>query len=137
MSTCRVVRKIRTLSDLLKEARGERSFREMERRTGISHVYLIQLENGIDPRSSKARQPSLDTLKTLSDKLHIDFATILASVGFPQMLEVESENKRLREALEFYADIKNHHVPWYNTPSAVGFDSGETARQALEGDTNA
>lgn len=133
MSTCRVVRKIRTLSDLLKEARGERSFREMERRTGISHVYLIQLENGIDPRSSKARQPSLDTLKTLSDKLQIDFATILASVGFPQMLEVASENKRLREAL---GKITTRKMSCYLTANSMNQDFIRIARQALEGDSD-
>ena len=62
---------------------------------------------------------------------------VLHDVVLNHVNRLEHENKRLREALEFYADIKNHHVPWYNTPSAVGFDSGETARQALEGDTNA
>lgn len=88
------------LSELLKEARGEKSFREMQRITGISHTYLYQLENGVDPRTLKSKLPSLDTLKILSDTLHIDFATLLASVGYPQMLDVNEENEKLRKTLE-------------------------------------
>lgn len=135
------------LSDLLKEARGDCSFREMQRRTGISHTYLYQLENGVDPRTLKSKLPSLDTLKTLSDTLHIDFATLLASVGFTQMFEAHEENKRLREALEFYGDRKNygkeevrnglwvHNSAMGITFSNIHHDDGETARKALEGET--
>ena len=46
------------------------------------------------------------------------------------------ENKRYREALEFYADLKNwrktHAERASNSPSKVIADTGERARKALE-----
>ena len=58
---------------------------------------------------------------------------------------LESENKRLREALEFYAD-KNNHVEYHESDyvkynergiTEISRDKGQIARLALEGDTNA
>lgn len=48
--------------------------------------------------------------------------------------EIKDENKRLREALEFYA---NRQAYYYTSehPSEVMKDYGEIARQALEGES--
>ena len=63
--------------------------------------------------------------------------------------KLKEENKRLREALEFYADKEiyepvlisearcidgNWVEPDFYEPPTIYFDKGETARQALEGD---
>lgn len=44
-----------------------------------------------------------------------------------------TENKRLREALEFYANKMNHRKDVEEGTSPVWRDDGETARAALEG----
>lgn len=49
-------------------------------------------------------------------------------------LRIESKNKRYCEALEFYADERNH-VVWnsmVNSKTEVERDKGKKARQALE-----
>lgn len=55
--------------------------------------------------------------------------------------ELEIENARLREALEFYADADNNHhkidftIREYEYLSAIVRDEGEKARQALKGES--
>jgi len=50
--------------------------------------------------------------------------------------ELFHENKKLREALEFYADPKTHELyplaVGYGWTSRIDQDKGEKARQALE-----
>lgn len=51
--------------------------------------------------------------------------------------EVRVENKRLRAALEFYADQKNHTEPrGTQIFGDVFYDKGIIARQALAGESN-
>lgn len=52
-------------SQFLMELRGNRSLREMERITGISHTYWSTLEKGVDRRNGKPALPSLKTVKKL------------------------------------------------------------------------
>lgn len=124
-----------TLGEILKKARRDRSYREMERITGISHVYYITLEKGVDPRNGKSPTPSIETLQTLSKTLNIDFGQLLESVGVQLIKELREENKHLREALEFYADDKSWEFDWLDDirESLIWQDYGEKARKALEG----
>lgn len=60
---------------------------------------------------------------------------------FIELKKAEKENKKLREALEFYADEKNHIAPIFDehgqyNGSKVDKDGGEIARQALGGEAN-
>jgi len=53
--------------------------------------------------------------------------------------ELEQQNKRYREALEFYADRENYEPEHYDPDthdytSLIDRDKGATARQALEGE---
>lgn len=55
-----------------------------------------------------------------------------------QIKILKEENRRLREALEFYADKENYEITleWINGelragPTYVEYDNGEKARQAL------
>ena len=51
------------------------------------------------------------------------------------LAESVEENKRLREALEFYADESNHTEPrGKNIFGDIFYDKGKTARQALGDD---
>lgn len=66
----------------LKELRGNRSLREMERLTGLSHTYLSTLEKGMDPRSKKGRKPTPEILKKLADTLSIDYFDLMEKAGY-------------------------------------------------------
>lgn len=53
--------------------------------------------------------------------------------------ELEQQNKRYREALEFYADRENYEPEHYDPDthdyiSMIDHDKGATARKALEGE---
>lgn len=53
--------------------------------------------------------------------------------------EARAENKRLREALEFYASTKTYEtdvVSQWEPVTLINQDLGEKARQALEGEPN-
>lgn len=66
----------------LKELRGNKSLREMERITGLSHTYLSTLEKGIDPRSGKERKPTPEILKKLSETLDINYTELMEKAGY-------------------------------------------------------
>ncbi len=66
----------------LKELRGNKSLREMERITGLSHTYLSTLEKGIDPRSGKERKPTPEILKKLSETLDINYTELMERAGY-------------------------------------------------------
>lgn len=64
------------------------------------------------------------------------------SIGYRELKKLQAENKKLREALEFYANEKNQIAPIYphdgrNRPGAdftapYRLDSGNRAREALK-----
>jgi len=56
-----------------------------------------------------------------------------------RVTEIEQQNKRYREALEFYADRENYEPEHYDPDthdymSMIDHDKGATARKALEGE---
>ncbi|WP_100400609.1 helix-turn-helix domain-containing protein [Bacillus sp. FJAT-44742] len=66
----------------LKELRGERSLRDVQKGTGISHTYLSTLEKGFDPRTKKQRKPTPETLKKLASYYDISYTTLLEKAGY-------------------------------------------------------
>lgn len=68
--------------EYLRELRGDRSLREMERITGLSHTYLSTLEKGVDPRSGKERKPTPETLKKLSETLNVPYEELMERAGY-------------------------------------------------------
>lgn len=68
--------------EYLKELRGGKSLREMERITGLSHTYLSTLEKGVDPRSGKERKPTPDILKKLSEALDVPYMSLMRKAGY-------------------------------------------------------
>lgn len=71
----------RNFGDVLRQLRGSRSLREMERITGISHTYLSSLEKGYDPRTGKVRKPTPETLRKLS-ALGISYKELMKTAGY-------------------------------------------------------
>lgn len=119
------------LGELLKDVRGQRSLRDMERITGLSHTYLSSLEKGVDPRNNSVRLPSLETLKMLSETLNIEFSILMESVGFPQLKKLEQANvelqKRLNDIKEIADGVREFNYPCdkiYNIAS-VRLGAGE------------
>lgn len=100
------MREVKTLNEfgeLLRNLRGKRSLREMERLTELSHTYLSTLEKGIDPRSGKERKPSPDVLKRLAKGLSNEdekefnaiYNTFMISAGYANAITYDDFNNRL------------------------------------------
>ena|SRR5699024_7151993 len=66
----------------LKALRGEKSLREVQRATGISHTYLSTLEKGFDPRTKKPRQPSFEVIEKLSEYYKVPYLELLKKAGY-------------------------------------------------------
>lgn len=107
------------LGDYLKELRGKKSLRDVQKATGISHTYLSTLEKGFDPRTKKERKPTVDILKKLADHYKIDYYKLLVMAGYideqtasffslqSELLETKSElystQKELENTSELYS----------------------------------
>ena len=103
--------------------------------TEISKSYLSQIENG-------DRNVSVRILTKIAEVLGVSKLYLFKVAGYldeTDILSLVDENKRLREALGFYANYDNYEVryPTDINPCKVTEDEGDIARQALEGDTNA
>lgn len=70
------------LGSLLKELRGEKSLREVSKKSGISHNYLSLLEKGIDPRTKAPIKPSPETLKKLAEAYNYSYEELLKVAGY-------------------------------------------------------
>ncbi|MDL2273985.1 helix-turn-helix domain-containing protein [Oscillospiraceae bacterium OttesenSCG-928-G22] len=66
------------LGDYLKELRGSMSLRQFASVCDISHTHLDSLEKGVDPRTGKPVRVTTDTLKKISDNLHVDYLFLAA-----------------------------------------------------------
>lgn len=116
---------LNNLGDYLKSIRNDRSYREMERLTGLSHVYWITLERGVDPRNGKIRKPSLEALKELSRTLNVDIAILLEKVGFTDLLDARHEIENLKKALDKILELEDPNLEGWET------DIHKIARKAL------
>lgn len=67
------------LGKFLKTIRAEKdlSLRELSVRTGLSHSYLSNLENGADPRTGNPVSPTLPTLNKLAKGLEVPIDKII------------------------------------------------------------
>lgn len=81
--TFQEARLMNEFGEYLRELRGEKSLREMERITGLSHTYLSTLEKGVDPRSGKERKPTPEALKQISDAFpDVSYMDLLRKAGY-------------------------------------------------------
>lgn len=123
----------KTFGQVLKKLRKSKGFtgEKLSEITGISRVSLGNYERG-------SREPKPSTLSKIARGLGVSKLYLFKEAGFldeNDILDLVDENKRLREALEFYADESN-----YNKITLIGrrfnvlLDNGEIARKALEVD---
>lgn len=77
------------LGEFLKRLRGQRSLREIEQLTGISHTYVSTIETGKDPRSGKVVKPSIETLRKLSNVYKYPLIELLIIGGYLHKKEIE------------------------------------------------
>ena len=81
----------------LNQLRGNRTFRELERITGLSHTYLATLEKGIDPRSGNERKPTPDVLRKLSETLNVDYIELMIAAGYITLDDFETKGRTTLE----------------------------------------
>lgn len=79
------------IGKILKELRGKRSLREIERESGVSHTYLSSLEKGRDPRTGKERKPTPDTLKKLAHVYSVPYEWLMSAAGYMDVEEGPSD----------------------------------------------
>lgn len=85
----------------LRELRGNRSLREMQKITGLSHTYLSSLEKGVDPRSGKERKPTPAVLRKLSETLDVDYTSLMEKAGYSK------KKDELEELIDSYLETTN------------------------------
>lgn len=99
-----------TFGDYLKELRGKKSLREMERITGISHTYLSTLEKGYDPRSGKERKPTPEVIRQISETLDLNYFHLMKVAGYMNKGDIEElyeERKKLASSLRDHSMQSN------------------------------
>ena len=70
------------IGELLRDLRGERTLRDVERNTGISNTYLSNLEQGL-------RRPGIKTLSTLSEYYEVPLNELLKVADLPHQEDHE------------------------------------------------
>ncbi|MFJ7661994.1 hypothetical protein ACIQXW_06290 [Lysinibacillus sp. NPDC097162] len=107
----------------------------------MAEVYMqIEMERFIELK--RAEEENIK-LREANEKLTADLFQRIDYNGqiAKQNADLMSENRRLREALEFYAKNSNYLIEWSDKcdeymPSVADNDGGEIARQALGGEAN-
>lgn len=74
--------------EYLRELRGNRSLREIDRLSGVSHTYLGSLERGIDPRTNSKILPSPDVIRSLSEVFGVSHISMMIRAGYVTQEEV-------------------------------------------------
>jgi transcriptional regulator with XRE-family HTH domain len=73
--------RITQLGELLKDLRGKRSLRDIQKISGVSYTYLRSIEKGVDPRSGNKIIPTTDTLKKLAKAYNHPYIDLLEKAG--------------------------------------------------------
>lgn len=93
------------IGKFLKELRGQRSLREIEKVSGVSHTYLSSLEKGADPRTGKERKPTTETLEKLAKAYNHSYFDLLERAGYLADIS-EDEKERLLVNDEYQSSIE-------------------------------
>lgn len=74
---------MKTLGDIIKKYRLDHdlSLREFSKKCGLSHTYIDKLEKGVDPRSKKPVEPTLDALEKVSIAIDLSLDELLTTLG--------------------------------------------------------
>lgn len=81
---------MQSLGDIIKKYRldNDLSLREFSKKCGLSHTYIDKLEKGVDPRSQKPVEPTLDALEKISTAINLSLDELLTMLG-----KINSDNK--------------------------------------------
>ena len=96
-----------TLGSIIKNFRDTNnlSLREFSRKCNLSHTYIDKLEKGVDPRSGKPVEPTLDVLEKISSAINISLDDLLTKLGQintkkVNMISINKNEKDVEELLE-------------------------------------
>lgn len=83
----------RLLAELLTEharPRGK-SLGKLAQKAGLSHQYVYDLGKGVNPKTGYYIEPTVETLRKLSDALDIPFVDLMIRIGYLE----ESDQERI------------------------------------------
>lgn len=71
------------LGNFIKQYRLEHSLslREFAKLCNLSHTYIDKLEKGIEPRTGKVVEPTLDAIEKISSAMNLSLDSLLVSIG--------------------------------------------------------
>lgn len=92
------------LGEIIKKYRQENSLslREFSKRCNLSHAYIDKLEKGIDSRSGKVVEPTLDALEKVSNALGLNLNELLIAIG-----KIENTNKNQSKEIKYIENTIN------------------------------
>lgn len=92
------------LGEIIKKYRQENSLslREFSKRCNLSHAYIDKLEKGIDSRSGKVVEPTLDALEKVSNALGLNLNELLIAIG-----KIENTNKTQSKEIKYIENTIN------------------------------
>ncbi|MBZ6007287.1 helix-turn-helix domain-containing protein [Paraclostridium bifermentans] len=96
---------MKNLGDIIKEYRLDHdlSLREFSKKCGLSHTYIDKLEKGVDPRSQKPVEPTLDALEKISVAIDLsldELLTMLGKINSKPKVDINKNEKNVEELLE-------------------------------------
>lgn len=96
---------MKNLGDIIKEYRLDHdlSLREFSKKCGLSHTYIDKLEKGVDPRSQKPVEPTLDALEKISVAIDLsldELLTLLGKINANSKVDINKNEKNVEELLE-------------------------------------
>lgn len=86
--------------------KNELSLREFAQKCDLSHSYIATLRNGIDPRNNKEIDPTIGTLKKLSDGMNISLKELLIKANY-----MENDKGIKDEYLEVIKRLQEETIP--------------------------
>jgi transcriptional regulator with XRE-family HTH domain len=108
------------VGELLKELRGGTSLREVYKRTGISHAYLCNMEQGI-------KKPGYSVLHRLAACYGVSLQLLLDAAGLPTGLPEETEEDRVANIERSYEFVLSDPL-LKNSPGLKEHPTLETKR---------
>lgn len=75
---------ITKIGDFLRELRGKRSLRDIQKISGVSYTYLRSIEKGVDPRSGNTIIPTPETLEKLARAYNHSYTDLMEKAGYLQ-----------------------------------------------------
>jgi transcriptional regulator with XRE-family HTH domain len=87
------------VGSIIKRYREEHdlSLRDFAEKSALSHAYVDKLEKGIDPRSKKNVEPTLDTLIKIASAMNISLDQLLEECGVLKNEVIEGLGDRIKK----------------------------------------